>query len=160
MVLDVHITQQEFLTGFRNAAKPGPRTLAIYGILFAIAALTALLWSNRIVAFSIVFGGSIGAWVGQIIQIRYMGTRVFRQQKALHRPYHVSWDDEAVKITSDNGAGSLRWSEMHKAREVDGLFVLFTSDTSFVLIPGRVFPDDKTRADFRRLMRARVARSS
>ena len=161
MVLEVLLTEQEFQTALRDAAKPSPRTLAIVGALFIVAALVAwLVWENPIVVISILIGGSGGAWIGQIIQINYIGSRVFRQLNARHRSYNVSWDDEAVAVRSADSMASLRWSDMHKAREVDGLFVLFLSDANFLVIPARTFPNTETLTDFRRLMRARAARSS
>lgn len=157
--LRIQLDEEDYVKGALAAA---PSIWRVWRVLAVGMVAIVLAWMSGYEqqAFTGVFvllfaiaGGVIG---GRLSAAR-TARRVSKQQKTLHRPYELTWDDEKVTTTSDAGNMTLKWSELHKIHEDDRQFLLFMSDVMFVMVPKRAFPDDQSRAAFRTTINQNVS---
>ncbi len=104
-----------------------------------------------------LIGGVAGALATHYICIPWQARRVFRQQKSMHRPFELSWDNNGLHAKDANGEYRHLWSDIVRWREDDTLFVLNLSDALFLMVPKRAFPEEQSLQAFRNLIRSRVA---
>ncbi|MBA3948725.1 MAG: YcxB family protein, partial [Acidobacteria bacterium] len=125
-------------------------TVVAFGV--AIVAWRAGYERQAFVGVFVWCFGVIGAVIGNALTIGTIARRIYRQQRGLSRTHELSWDDDSLTVRGEDGQSTTRWSEFHKAREVDDLFILFLSDAAFLTIPKRAFPDEPTLDAFRARM--------
>jgi hypothetical protein len=82
--------------------------------------------------------------------------RLFRQQKALQRPYEMVWDADEIRRTSETGNTRIPWSDILKWREGNRMFLLYLSDVTFYIIPKRAFANETAIDEFRKLLRDKI----
>jgi hypothetical protein len=162
-VIEIALEERDYVNAVHAAARPGPRVIALFAGASACVAVAALFGvragheRQAIVVTCVWFFGLIGAWLGQRVSIATRARRVFQQQKALQRPYRVSWSVQGVTIASDEGLTSTDWCDFHRYIEREDQFLLFLSDALFLMFPKRAFPNTDSSRQFGELVRARVA---
>ncbi|MGB2713786.1 MAG: YcxB family protein [Vicinamibacterales bacterium] len=160
----VQLEERDYVRAARAAARPGRRILIALGIGSALVIVGALLgWRagymrEALIAAFVWFFGLIGAGIGQMLSIAPKAKRVFRQQHGLRRTHEITWTDTGLTVSGEDGQSTTRWTDFHKARELDDQFLLFLSDAIFLMIPKRAFPDSSLLQSFRESIASSIAR--
>jgi hypothetical protein len=103
-----------------------------------------LRWA--LLAFMVYFAASYLIW----LPLKWR--RIYRQYKGLQRPQKYLITDEAMKVEAENGSGTIRWSELVKWKEGNGVFLLYPSDVLFYIVPLRFFASAEQIESFRQLL--------
>lgn len=163
--LEVQLVPQDYIAANFLACRTSRKTKINVALLFlGLASLAGLFLylkhENLFVCtmFGIIGGG--GALVWRFIYIRTILPRklreIFRQQKSLHRPYKIAWDDNSLSASAETAASKYNWADIHKWREGPDLFMVFYSDVMFQMIPKRFFKHDKDPSEFRQFLESKL----
>lgn len=63
--------------------------------------------------------------------------RTFKQQKTLHKPAKLTWNEQGVVMQSEYGDARVPWADFRKTREDQRVILLYESDRLYRLIPKR-----------------------
>jgi hypothetical protein len=83
--------------------------------------------------------------------------RIFRQQKALHAPYELTWNDEGIETVSASWSAKTPWDDLLKWRKNERMFVLYSSSVAFKMVPKRCFESEAELADFASYLPRKIA---
>jgi hypothetical protein len=154
-VIRVQLTDGDYVRAVQAAARPSRVTFIVIALISALILAGALVaWDSgygreAVIAVSVWCGIVLGARVGQILWIPVQARKVFRQQRGLHRPHEVSWNDAGLTTTAEDGTWTISWADFHKSLELEDQFILFLSDAVFVMLPKRAFQDSGQIDGFR-----------
>ena len=135
----------------------------VVGYLVVVLGMSAVL--DRSLPEPVGFGIGLaaivalgGVWLlcARFVLLPTRSRRIFRQQKNLHQPFQITWDDETMATTATSGHNTTPWQDFLKWRENTKLFLLYRSDVMFNLIPKRAFSDSEGVEDFRRLAKEKI----
>lgn len=169
-MLTIQLTESDYLDAQALHMKSSRRRAMLFWSVilgFALAGIWVLIYGRGSLSnpqLAGVLGGTIGGVVGGILTtlaVRHLYLprgyrRVFRQQKSLQLPFHLSWSDDGFVSENEQGSLKTRWSDIVNWKENEQLFVLYVSDLMFHILPKRAFPDEHTISAFR----GRLARTT
>ncbi|WP_343313882.1 YcxB family protein [Brucella sp. BE17] len=69
--------------------------------------------------------------------------KIFKQQKNLHQPYTLNWNDSRLELTSEVGNARFSWNDFLKIREDSQNILLYESENLYRLIPKRFLTEDQ-----------------
>jgi len=104
-----------------------------------------------------LIGGLVGGLGTRYILGPWQARRIFRQQKAMHRAFELSWDSDGIHLKDGNGEYRHSWRDFMRWREDERLFVLNLSDVMFLMVPKRAFPEEQSLHVFRDALKSHVA---
>src|SRR5262249_29468642 len=112
-----------------------------------------------------MFAVYAGIFVLAFLLTRYVflpwqGRKIFAQTKALQRPYHWTWNNEQLSLSSDLLNIVVPWADLIKWRESKDLFLVYPSSISFHMFPKRAFRDPAAVDAFRGLLQSKIASPS
>jgi hypothetical protein len=145
----VKITGQYQLTDYLAAqhlhARQNLRLGAIMVILvliflveLALSALQVLPWSLTVAAAFLVAIMALYLYVMRPAQLK----RLFGQQKELSRPFEMELTDEGYGFSNSYGSARIPWKDYVKWREGKDIFLLYSADNMFTMIPKRLLQTD------------------
>ena len=104
----------------------------------------------------IVLGG-IGGLIGEKIQTGlYLPNRArkhYSQFKGIDTPIIYRWNSAKLSVQSERGGGERGWESIHKVKENDRLFLLYTTDALFEIVPKAWFISQEQMSEFRGYVR-------
>jgi hypothetical protein len=125
------------------------------GVLFLIyAAPDQKFWAYFLFATA-VFLALLQCWMN-FIGIPKGVRRRFQQQKALRRPYMISWNEEKLTVDGEDVHAGVRWSDFIRWRENEQLFLIYSNRLVFRILPKRTFPDQSSVAELSQLLQAKI----
>ena len=151
----VQLTDRDYVQAAQVAAAPSRVTFIVVAVISALIVAAALVaWDSgygreAVITVSVWCGIVLGARLGQVLWIPVQARQVFRQQRGLHRPHEVSWNDAGLTTTAEDGTWTIPWADFHKSLELEDQFILFLSDAVFVMLPKRAFQDSGQIDEFR-----------
>ena len=80
--------------------------------------------------------------------VRYRCKTIYRQQKNLHNPYELLWDNEFVYMNTEYGDIRTPWQDFRKFKFNESLVLLYYSDALFNLVAVRDFENSAQKDDF------------
>lgn len=164
------LTASDLEAGYRfNAYRAWrkPRTFIAFSVMATL--YTALIFF----AGPLSLGAFIQAWavsllvVGVVIALLFLigmvqrprlARRHFAQQKALHEPITLSWDENEIRLAQPSGHGRRPWGDYVKWGTTPRHLFLFQSDTVFNLVPLTALSPDQATRIMNHLSRADVPR--
>ena len=159
IVVHVQLTPEDYIAASRLHQRAG--TWAGRHFLFVVVVwlllvgfgVLVLSQTGEWVILAAAIGGAVGwAW-SWYYQLPVRCRRIFRQQKALQRPYTMEFAEAGMKFSSEGTSSSRPWSEFHKWVEGPEQFLLYYSDLMFNLIPKRFVSEQPA---FRELLAVRI----
>lgn len=129
-------------------------------IAFAVNVTTLIAASGGLILFFTVskqWGfmlllGGIGGFIGELAQSRLFLPlrlrRLYAQVKG-RTDLAYSWNSETLNLKSNHGNAERPWTDFHKAKENDKLFLLYFNDALFEIVAKRWFQTPEQINDFR-----------
>lgn len=134
------------------------RVVLIIALLAAVAMTAAqLLLAREEPRMAIVIGAMMAAIIGVVLplcawvnylKIAARARRLFAQNKLLRYPQTVTWNDDELRVASVRGSLGTSLTDYHHWRESKGIFLLYTDEAMFHLVPQRALDAGQT-ADLR-----------
>ena len=121
--------------------------LAAFGVALAIFGIKP--WGLILILAGI--GGAIGEAIQARLYIPAKSRKHYSQFKGVEAPITYRWDTEKFSVRSDRGSGERRWRDLHRVRESERVFLLYTTDVLFEVVPKRWFQSEAQAAEFGRL---------
>ena len=139
--------------------KPRP-IFAVIGVsLLAVTAWAlwyALSRPKVLGAAWLMVGGILLIAAGAML-LRYKALRNYRQRKAMQRDIRFATTDTGLAGVSETGlGGTVPWTDFLKWKEDRGLFLLYVSDDSFLILPKRYFRSAVDISAFREILSVMV----
>jgi len=142
-----------------------PRTFfAVLGLLV----LSLVAWALWLAFFSSRPDPGWGKWVvlavlaylltHYLIYVPFHLKRQYRQYKALQRELHLSPDASGLTVATENGKGTVPWSDFRSWKENKSLFMLYVTDRLYHLVPKHFFASPRDIDDFRAMLQRLVGR--
>ena len=100
---------------------------------------------------------TLGLLSYRFVYVPWHARRVFRQTKALHRPYVWSWNDEQLNYKTDLATGIVPWTNLAFWRESETMFALYASSVAFFLVPKRAFATSAELDAFRAMLAKKIS---
>jgi hypothetical protein len=95
---------------------------------------------------AIGFGGSIGGLVGYIVVlyllIPFNAKRQYRQNRSLRHEISMSLSDQGIEFKSESGTSKLQWTDIHKWKYANGVFLLYITSNMFHVVPLTALPNE------------------
>lgn len=143
--MQFRILPEDYLAGVRLNLRPRAAWAAVGLVVLALAALAIMLgvWDlmhGKAEAWDVIGVLAIGyfpVWYFVYLPIRVR--KLYKQQRMLNEPHEVTFSESGVSTTHSTGSGTLPWSNIHKWRESDELFLIYQSDALFSIFPKRHF---------------------
>lgn len=164
------LTAADLEAGYRfNAYRAWrkPRILIVFAVVEILyAALIFFVGPMALVSFIrawaislLAVGAMIAAlFVLGIVQRPRLARRHFAQQKALHEPITLTWDETEIHLEQPSGNGRRPWGDYVKWGATPRHLFLFQSDALFNLIPRTALMQDQAAQIMEHLTRAGVPR--
>lgn len=140
------------------------KSFAFLGLLV----LALAFWALWLAFFSSTPTPGLGKWTllaflvyllaHYFIYVPYRLRRYFHQYKALQKEQLLSPTDIGLAVTTENGHGTVPWSELRGWKENKGLFMLYVADGIYHLVPKRFFAGAADVREFRGILQSKVAR--
>ena len=96
--------------------------------------------------------GGICGFIGEAIQAKVyvpaIARKHYHQFKGIETPITYRWDTDGLSVQSDRGAGERKWKDFLKVRESDQVFLLYTTDVLFEVVPKRWFGSPEQALEF------------
>ncbi|GGF71944.1 hypothetical protein GCM10007301_34610 [Azorhizobium oxalatiphilum] len=135
----VHAAQLHFITRMR-----APRqifNICLLGILVTAAAWAAITGLGAhpplpLLVVIAIASPATGLFAAYGMHER-AARKLYAQQKTLQRPFDVSWTDDELRTTSEDGNWRLRWSDFREVKANDKVILFFESDYMMRIIPRR-----------------------
>lgn len=122
-----------------------PVILAVALIFVAISAVQDKDWSSFwLLSWPVIVGGVLLLWMYVIIPRRVR--QIYSQNKEMAAPFEHQITPTALISTNQFGRGERPWNIFHKWKENDKIFLLYTTDVQFVLIPKRFCTPEQLEA--------------
>ena len=144
-----------------------PRTFIVFAVIAILyAALIFFTGPLNLVSFMqswaislLAVGAMIAAlFVLGIVQRPRLARRHFAQQKALHEPITLTWDETEIRFEQPSGNGRRPWGDYVKWGATPRHLFLFQSDILYNLIPRTAPTPDQATQIMEHLTRAGVPR--
>jgi hypothetical protein len=158
----VHLEENDYITAVKAISTRNRAGFVVPITVLTVVSLGIfLLWRSghgkeAFIVFTTIVGGIVGGWIGNRGSVVRRARRVFRQNKALHRPYEVVWSAAGVTLISENGKSTVPWTDFHKSLELEDQFLLFLSDVNFFIIPKRTFSNSPLVEEFRQMLKEHI----
>lgn len=102
----------------------------------------------------------VWAWlllgIGKFFLIPRRARKRFKQSKGLQRPYTISPEKDTLNIRGQTGYNNTPWSDFLKWREDKLVFLIYSPNGTFRVIPKRVFFDSDAAGIFRQTLQQKI----
>jgi YcxB-like protein len=163
MKLNIQLTPEDYVKATFIHMRPRPffKYLGYFMLLLIVIVLPISIYEaaahqkDIIVPAGIILSLAFLAWnFGITVPKRVR--KIFKQQKALHTPYSFAITTESILIKSERGETNLTWDYFLKWKESKDLFLLYSSDVMFHMIPKRCFTSPDEAVQFRSLLLEKI----
>jgi hypothetical protein len=96
-------------------------------------------------------------WPAAILALARNYQHGWESQPQLHRPQSMEVEEETVVISDAATRAEHRWDAFSHVLETSNLFLLYTSDHAFHMVPKRAFASEQDVRSFRELVRRTIA---
>jgi len=90
------------------------------------------------------------------VYLPYRARRTYRQRKGIQRQLALSISDRGIYAENENGSATTPWGDFIKWKEGKSLFLLYLSDSSFLVVPKRFFSPETDTELFRKVLKDKV----
>lgn len=157
MKISARLTPEDCVAARWTAIRPRPlirylgyAVLALYCACLIWQAVDVVRGRNLAGEFWWMLG--VAAYLGFLLFVvmPWRVRRIYRQQKALQRPFEMEFGDTRFSVTAENGSFSMAWADFHKWKKGAKVLLLYQSEAIMHPIPRRAF---STEADFQSVVR-------
>jgi hypothetical protein len=125
--------------------------VAACGVALAVAGVKP--WG--LIAAIAGLGGLIGEAIQARLYIPAQARKHYHQFKGIEAPITYRWNSETISVQSERGAGERKWNDILKVRESEHVFLLYTTDVLFEVVPKRWFENAEQALEFGTLAKGR-----
>ena len=111
---------------------------------------------HSLVEFLPWFGIFVVVWIVIFRLLRSRVRREWEEQTVLHSPKNATFRDDGIAIVDAARQLNYHWTSVPRFAETRNLFILYTADDSFHIIPKRIFSTDEQVSQFRQYLEARI----
>ncbi|HEV2612568.1 MAG TPA: YcxB family protein [Noviherbaspirillum sp.] len=145
------VSEKNYLDAYRLHRRPV--AIAVNWTAGLVAMLGFVLTVLGVKPWGIVLAfGGIGGLIGEAIQsYLYLPRKVrklYSQYKGIDAPITYRWDSKRFSVHSDRGNGDRNWESLVKVRENNELFLLYTTDALFEVVPKAWFNSTAQATEF------------
>jgi hypothetical protein len=150
IVIEGQCTWQDYYAATRlHQRRPGTRWLIVGAAALAVLLMASGARTPSAFAISILVGTLmfIGLFQLQRWLTRVQCRKIYAQQTSLQLPYRLVVSAGTITCSSERGSTMFKLHEMVRWAEDSTLFLLYTSDVMFLMVPKRSFatPADEDR---------------
>ncbi|RKR13510.1 YcxB-like protein [Maribacter vaceletii] len=107
-----------------------------YGILLLLLGCFSLLKSpEKLFLITLFFSFGVFMILYPLILSKRIAKRSFYSNKMLQEKTEFEFIEDTIKITGESFKTELKWSSIHKVKELKGWFLIYHSKQSFYMIP-------------------------
>lgn len=163
----VQILPEDYIAATRLPLRPRKSWAVIGVVLLMLATLVIVndfwdvlrgkghVWKDVGLTTIIAY---FAGWYFVFIPVRVR--RIYAQQRALHEPFEMTFDENGIFANNARADGKLPWEYIHRWRESETLFVLYQMDALFNILPKRCFVSSAEINHFRILLVSQVGPSA
>jgi hypothetical protein len=162
MIVTINLQKSDYLAAVKLHSKWSKKKQILIGGLISFLFVVAwTLWgTDRQSLGGAILGGTLGGIIAggltRYIYVPWRASRIFDQQKSLHRAYSVSWDENGVMFKDETGQTIVKWSDYLKYKENEKFVLLYHSDIMFNMLPKKAFLIDENLQEFCSYVRGRI----
>jgi hypothetical protein len=146
------VTEQDYVDAHVLHRRPVAVAVNWTMAVILVVGLILLLFGIRMWGLMLSIGG-IGGFIGEAIQAHlYIPAKVkklYAQFKGIDTPITYRWNSSALTVQSERGGGERKWSDFLKLKENDRLFLLYSTDLLFEIVPKTWFANPAQMDEFR-----------
>ena len=137
MLCSYKLSESEVVKAMQLHGRGSNKTLAVLIIIGIAFVLIALLTKYKALGFVAVAGGIIGYLSVQFISTPIRAKKQYRQHRALRNEITMSLAEHGINFVSESGESKLQWSDIHRWKLGNGVYLLYITSNMFHIIPVR-----------------------
>jgi len=137
MLCSYKLSESEVVKAMQLHGRGSNITLAVLVIIGFAFVLIALLTKYKALGFVAVAGGIIGYFSVQFILTPIKAKKQYRQHRALRSEITMSLTENGINFASESGESRLQWSDIHRWKLGNGIYLLYITSNMFHIIPAR-----------------------
>ncbi|MDH0897154.1 MULTISPECIES: YcxB family protein [unclassified Pseudomonas] len=91
-------------------------------------------------ALAAVACGALGYFAVLYLTIPFNARKQFRENRAIRNEIAVDATQDGVSFKSDSGESRLQWSDIHRWKGGNGIYLLYVTSHMFHIVPARAIP--------------------
>ncbi|MCL1036276.1 YcxB family protein [Shewanella submarina] len=136
------LTESELVNALQLHGRGTNRTLIVLAIVGIALVLIGIFTELKTIDFGGAAGGLIGYFVTVFLIIPSNAKRQYEQNRALRGEMHISFSEQLVEFKAETGESKLKWSDIHKWKYRDGMYLLYVTSNMFYMVPSRVLENE------------------
>lgn len=132
-----NLTESEVVKAMQLHGEGSRIILWILGITGVALAVAGTVSEYRIVLWGALICGIIGYFSTLFISIPRNAKNQFKQNRALRNEISMEVSAQGINFKSASGESKLIWSDIHKWKQGNGLYLLYITNTMFHMVPAR-----------------------
>lgn len=129
------LTESEVLKAIQVHAKPIKLfLLVLFGITLALVGILPNT-ENYALLFSILF--AIAYFLAVFVMPSLEAKRLLKENRGFHGEVRLLFSEQSVGIKTETYECKLKWSDIHKWKYSDGIYLLYVTSNQFHIVPSR-----------------------
>ena len=153
------VTEQDYIDAHALHRRPVAVAVNSTMAVILLIGVALLFFGIRMWGLMLSIGG-IGGFIGEAVQAHlYLPAKVrklYAQFKGIDAPVTYRWNASTLTVQSARGGGDRNWSDFLKVRENHRLFLLYSTDLLFEIVPKAWFANPEQMAEFRELAEGKL----
>ncbi|MCW9029581.1 MAG: YcxB family protein [Kangiella sp.] len=147
MKIEGVVSESDFLRSQYLHIRPHP-AFSVAGVILCLLAVLLL-----IISFSwLLFACLMYLTLHFFVLIPWRVKKVYREYSAIQEPTSISFSDEGLEFSSENGKSLFPWSDIRKIKKNNSLILIYPNRINFHLIPSHFFNSKDEFDDFSTLI--------
>lgn len=136
------LTESEVVKAMQLHGRGTNKTLVILSIVGIALLLIGAFTNYKAIGFGGAVGGLIGYFAVLYLLIPFKAKRQYMQHRALKNEIHMALSEQGINFKSESGESKLQWSDIHKWKNGEGIYLLYITSNMFHIVPSRALSNE------------------
>jgi hypothetical protein len=137
------LTQEEMVKAMQLHGRGTKKTLAFLCIAGVVLVLLGAFSDYKAIGFIGAAVGVLGYFIIQYLSIPLNAKRQYKQNHAFKNEIHMTIFEQGINFKSESGESKLLWSDIHKWKNGNGVYLLYITSNMFHMVPSRELSNEK-----------------
>jgi len=137
------LTQEEMVKAMQLHGRGTNKTLAFLCIAGVVLVLLGAFSDYKAIGVIGAAGGVVGYFAVRYLLIPLNAKRQYKQNHAFKNEIHMTIFDQGINFKSESGESKLLWSDIHKWKNGNGVYLLYITSNMFHMVPSRALSNEK-----------------
>jgi len=136
------LSESETTKAMQLHGRGAKSTLIAFCVSGLILGLVGIFTKFTIIVFCAIIGGVLGYFAVIFALIPFNARKQYKENRALRNEITLELTDHGISFRSDSGESKLKWSDIHKWKHANKIFLLYITSNMFHMVPSRALTDE------------------